>query len=845
MARPPSAAARGVARKSAHSGRLACAIERLEWRKLLSVSQTADGWTSITPPGDAHVIYVSSSAGNDQNSGLSELSPVRTLSHGISLLRAKAADQLLLARGDAWDESLGIWERSGLDQDQPMVIGAYGTGDRPLLRTGDNAFRIHSGGGVSHVALVGLHLQHTGANRADGLSITGAADDLLVEDCLIEQYQNNIVAEASHGPVSDIRIRRSVIVDSHNYAFPDRMNSEGAFFEAVQSLKLEENVFDHNGWAVPSDATIYNHNVYIRSTCTDVEARGNLFANAASHGLQARSGGIIENNVFLNNPIGLSFGLVNNSPVTPGGVTGRVKDNVFIGGGSINGDERGNGVEVANIRPQGASPEPVSIYNNLFTHGKIASSNSAAITVGSGFSMTNTWDAVGINDLYVKDNKVYNWGVGLEILKGLHTGLDVATGKANHEWNLAHPNDPQRDDKWPWSLSNLQVLNNDFQQIHSYLVQHDAPIDRIVPVTPKPIIFADNKYDGTGTVPFTTLKSLLSDVRVDLTRVDWERRVEKGSFTQVGYPDPERSVGSYHASLGSAGTTEAFLAAARQQSRLKWRVTLTAAALRDYLFDGFGMNPSVRVDITSDQPDSVVPPPLTCTPHVPLHVWAQGHKLKLSVTYSGGAGIDRNTIDLQDVVVSSAATSSIAPATAVTIVDEGAGAFTATYTFDSPSGKWRKADVGAFTLSLDPDQVKDIHAAAVSLDTPVSFNLHVGRSPKPAVVKKARLRTGSDGVQRLTIKFSTDVQTVAPADLIVTPQGGTDQPLDPALFQVAYDNSTHVATYTFAGLPNGQLGTGGFNFTLTASGVLDVWQRPLDGNHDGVPGGDWVWNVKL
>jgi hypothetical protein len=38
----------------------------------------------------------------------------------------------------------------------------------------------------------------------------------------------------------------------------------------------------------------------------------------------------------------------------------------------------------------------------------------------------------------------------------------------------------------------------------------------------------------------------------------------------TGYPDPNRSVGSYDASLGGGGTTADFLAAARNQDKSNW-----------------------------------------------------------------------------------------------------------------------------------------------------------------------------------------------------------------------------------------------------------------------------------
>ena len=76
-------------------------------------------------------------------------------------------------------------------------------------------------------------------------------------------------------------------------------------------------------------------------------------ANAASHGLQARAGGIIENNLFYMNAIGMSFGLVHGSPVAPGGVTGRVVNNVILGSKRIGGADKSIGIEIGNVKSPG------------------------------------------------------------------------------------------------------------------------------------------------------------------------------------------------------------------------------------------------------------------------------------------------------------------------------------------------------------------------------------------------------------------------------------------------------------------------------------------------------------
>ena len=132
-------------------------LQTLEDRRMLSASINSAGNTVITPSPGAQVIYVSSSGGNDSNNGMSPSSPVRTLERGIAMLRNYSADELLLKSGDTWYDSLGYWYRSGISPSQPLVIGAYGTGARPMLDTG-NSTAFSAGGPVSNVDIIGLRM---------------------------------------------------------------------------------------------------------------------------------------------------------------------------------------------------------------------------------------------------------------------------------------------------------------------------------------------------------------------------------------------------------------------------------------------------------------------------------------------------------------------------------------------------------------------------------------------------------------------------------------------------------------------------------------------------------------
>jgi hypothetical protein len=164
-------------------------VEAIENRQMLSVSTDAGGWTVITPPSDARVIYVSSSSGDDASNGLSAGAAVRTLAKAASLVRNGSGDEMLLRRGDTWHESLGTWTKSGRSASEPIVIGAYGTGARPTVATGSgralvtgtNTYRT-----VNHLAIMGIRFYadardpdsptYKTTSGDEGIRITSATD---------------------------------------------------------------------------------------------------------------------------------------------------------------------------------------------------------------------------------------------------------------------------------------------------------------------------------------------------------------------------------------------------------------------------------------------------------------------------------------------------------------------------------------------------------------------------------------------------------------------------------------------------------------------------------------------
>ena len=88
--------------------------------------------------------YVSSSTGNDSNTGTSESSPWKTLTK-VNSITPKAGDQILFKRGDDWTGTITV-KASGTSG-SPIVYGAYGSGEKPVIYGSEvtTGWTLHSG----------------------------------------------------------------------------------------------------------------------------------------------------------------------------------------------------------------------------------------------------------------------------------------------------------------------------------------------------------------------------------------------------------------------------------------------------------------------------------------------------------------------------------------------------------------------------------------------------------------------------------------------------------------------------------------------------------------------------
>ncbi|MDQ3439869.1 MAG: hypothetical protein M3478_05915, partial [Planctomycetota bacterium] len=533
-------------------------LEPLEDRRLFTVSLGSDGWTDVAPSSDSRVVYVSSSTGNDANGGLSSGAPVKTLAKARTLLRDGSPDHMLLKRGDAWSEALTNWTLSGRSEQEPMVIGTFGSGERPKLNTG-TGIGFKNADQVSHLAILGIHFHaHTRDTESSsyngtttgnyGFHSMGRLDDVLIEDAVFDDYTYNMSVTGYDQTITDFTMRRSVITD----AWSTSGKSQGMYIHKTSGLVLEENFFDHNGWngdVTGAQQNMYSHGVYFSSDNDGVVVRGNVISDSSSHGIQARSGGIIENNVFLRNPINLLFG--GGSPtVKAGGVSGRVTGNVFLDSRSINGSGRGTALELSNIKP-GAN---VVVADNIFTAD--THRNSAAITFGTTSDATNLSEAVGINDLTIRDNIVYDWQSSFNMPTAFVLGGSGNTG-----------------------VNNMRVEGNDFQNAAiARLVRHGPGVNR------SELAFANNRYTNSA----SSSSSWFQIGSTTTSMSTWIANVEPtAKSVAAGYANPIRSIAGYNATIGGTASLADFVDAAAEQRYGAYDDAYSAAAVINYVRKGF------------------------------------------------------------------------------------------------------------------------------------------------------------------------------------------------------------------------------------------------------------------
>lgn len=495
---------------------------------------TDDGWTELNPGTGSLVIYVSSSQGNDNNDGRTTSRPVKTIARAYDLIRDGRPDWIRLRKGDTFYESLPNWKKSGKSKTEPMVVSTYGSdSSRPKILTGNTrGMRVTGPEFRKHLRFVGFELRPHTRTRDEapgGIEFICRHQDILIEDCLIAGFADNLQFQGdSDLRASDVRVRRNVIIDSWAVG----QHSQGLYAARVDGLLIEGNIFDHNGWkegVEGADPTIFNHNIYVQSSCSSINVRGNIIANASSHGVQVRPGGNITGNFFYRNSINALLG--NEEFQT----TGTIENNVIYEGKDIGpGLPRGMGIHVQNS--QGAK-----IRDNLILrNGTDAGQSEAIAIIGDSGKF--------VRDLVIEGNTIYNW-------------LN----------NFVIENDSVR----ATTFRNNVVYDN---QNESPAVRHwfDSTLDDVV-------AYGNTYYIGGTSNWFRAKNSYYSlnqwlNVSIETNPV---------SINGRHFADDSRTLTRYAQTLLLPANPQLIMNRARSQRRDNWDPSYTAEAINEYFFTGY------------------------------------------------------------------------------------------------------------------------------------------------------------------------------------------------------------------------------------------------------------------
>jgi hypothetical protein len=511
----------------------------LEWKSLME--QDSEGFTIFPKSEDRRFVFISSSQGSDANDGLTDQTPVETISRAMQLMRNGHPDRLLFKRGDIfrYKNINTVFSRGGRSVVEPMMLGAYGDGHlpRPII-----ACDLQMGGRFqpSYLVIQDLdfyqdvldpaspnydpHTQEKDLGR--GISFLAIGQFMWIENCRFRDIGCALELQTGRQRYHGLIIRRCIIQDD----FSDNSHSQGLYLYNVEDVLIEENLFDHNGWnprLSGAGQTIFNHNMYIQHGKWGEEfniiVRNNISARASSHGCQLRPGGILENNLFLDNPLAafVAYG------------ASIVRNNVVLGGAAINKDPRGKGLDVLNC-------PAVLVEDNIIAHKNDPINSMSALAYSPLLREAPATDGIA----EYRNNIVYDW-----------------SGNAFEAGPLGQ---------------SLWVHNNYFSTYGGSLIslREFSPACR----------FSDNYYFGDGKTPFS-----INNHWYDLH--GWQTATGDNSGTKtVQFVDPTRDITSYAKLIGlSDDSDEGFLAAARQQCRGHWDPRLTAAAVNDYIRAGFAL----------------------------------------------------------------------------------------------------------------------------------------------------------------------------------------------------------------------------------------------------------------
>lgn len=289
---------------------------------------------------------------------------------------------------------------NGESELHPIMIGAYGAGKDPVIHDTIKIYQQDS----FNVVIQGIDVNNM---------TTLEGGNVILDSVSMKK------GETAIQNMDGFTLRNSDIVNIHldkpandatDWSAAHLNRISGAYIANTDGLLIENNLFDHNGWAdgykrdlsgSSQPPSMYSHNLYLQASNLDVTVRDNVLMRGASFGAQVRSGGVIEDNAFIDNNAGLNTlgGVYNGS--APVGNYSLVLDNLVTSASHkrVAVAEGALSMGIDNAARQS------SLIGNIVAH--LADPNNAAEIAAK--PVTHSPLSAGTNT-YFNDTIVHNWG---------------------------------------------------------------------------------------------------------------------------------------------------------------------------------------------------------------------------------------------------------------------------------------------------------------------------------------------------------------------------------------------------------------------------------------------------
>ena len=505
---------------------------------IAEIEQQPIGWTEFIPSPDTRIVYIDNVTGNNNNSGLSPTQAKATIQAGYNLLRDGFPDWLLLKRGCTFNEQIE-WNKSGRSGTERILMGAYGDEsiDRPIIIPPTTAavFTFRNYVGFNNAIFTSLDIKNPSYVPAPGASLVGLSflgrfNNLLIEDVRTTGMSGGIILfNPANIPGNNVVLRRCQILNG--FSAPNISHSNGMFASNQRNFVVEDCLFDHNGWKEgdPSTQTIFNHNIYFHDSGSSYPLilRNSILSRASSHGVQMRSGGIADNNLFYQNPLNILVGTA--TGVYPP-VPTTISNNIINDSRDINGVARGSGVDIV-------GGDNHLVMNNIIKDRVTGSPLISSINLnGAIFPLRNA---------NIRSNITWNWNAPSYSFYG-------------------------------GTITNITLANNNVNEVLPILITEG---DRYPTLNHR-----NNFYWCPNTNPFRWNNGYLTPNQF-FTAVN-----DTGSiFSQSVFPDPTRNLNTYYNTIFNTNTgAMGFINAARENRRGRWDSRLTASSANDWIRAGFG-----------------------------------------------------------------------------------------------------------------------------------------------------------------------------------------------------------------------------------------------------------------